>query len=406
MYPLLAESLLLRQLEVPILYDILTEDIWELDEEALEVLQYFTGSWSVEEIAKGVKASEGEIEGLIETLGGELILDRHILGDQTKIKIIPSPIPSLRTLLIHTTLACNLACRHCYLDKSVKSFIDPSLLKTAVQQLDAIQGYKVLISGGEPLLHPQFFDLLESIGPVKLRRILLSNGVLINESVARRLKGLIQEVQISIDGTNSHNEFRANPRAFEKAINAIKTLRKEDIDVSVATMIHAKNIEELSEIEKILRDLEVKAWALDVPSRAGEFKNSPELYPTIEEAGNALKNYGWGAPFEETSSTYACGSHLCALMPNGDVSKCGFFTDSPVGNLNQMSLADCWNLIRVNFIWRQQDLECANLNCPYLADCKGGCRFRASVDTGSILGRDRVKCEAFNFKILNNKEVK
>ncbi len=397
MYPLLADGLLLRHLEVPMLYHIYTEEMWELDEEALTTLQYFTGAWSVEDIAKDTKIKKIEIQELIDALGPELILDQHIDTGLKKLGLRKSPNPSLRAILIHTTLVCNLTCRHCYLDKSEKQFIDPKLFKSVVTELDQMQGYKVLLSGGEPLLHPQIFEMLESIEALKLRKMLLTNGILVTDEIVQRLKPLIQEVQISIDGIKSHNSFRDSPRAFEKSLNAVKLLVNEGVDVSVATMVHSQNLAELPELERILKDIGIKAWALDVPSQAGEFVKYPELYPSVEEAGAALRKYGWGAPYEETSNIYACGSHLCALMPNGDISKCGFFTEKPVGNLANLSLEECWKLIQRDFIWEQKALACAELKCPYLADCRGGCRFRASIDTGQLFGVDRVKCAAFNF---------
>ena len=397
-YPLLADGLLLRHLERPLLYNIFTEDMWELDEEAFVALQYFTGTWSIEEIAKEMNIDKSEILDLVDALGTDLILDKRISGDSKRLIVNKSQIPSLRTLLIHTTLVCNLVCRHCYLDKSEKDFITPNIFKSAVAQLDQMQGYKVLISGGEPLLHPKIFEMLQSIKELKLRKMLLTNGMLIDNETVAKLKPLIQEVQISIDGTKSHNSFRNNSTAFKKAMDAVKLLVAEELDVSVATMVHSQNLKELPELESILKEIGIKAWALDVPSQAGEFAKYPELYPSIEEAGKALRTYGWGAPFEETSNVYACGSHLCALMPNGDISKCGFFTDKPVGNLSQKSLSECWKLIQKDFIWEQKELECAKLECPFLEDCKGGCRFRASINSGQLLGVDRVKCAAFGFE--------
>ena len=396
-YPLLADGLLLRHLEVPLLYNIFTEDLWELDEEALTTLQYFTGTWSIEDIAKEMNIDKTEILDLIDALGPDLVLNKQIDGEVIRNNVKKSSIPSLRTILIHLTLVCNLTCRHCYLDKSEKVNIGPNIFKSAVTQLDQMQGYKVLISGGEPLLHPQIFEMLQSIKEAKLRKMLLTNGMLIDNETVAKLKPLIQEVQISIDGTKSHNSFRNNSTAFKKAMDAVRLLVAEGLDVSVATMVHSQNLKELPELESILKEIGIKAWALDVPSQAGEFVKYPELYPSIEEAGKALRMYGWGAPFEETSNIYACGSHLCALMPNGEISKCGFFTDKPVGNLSNKSLSECWKLIQKDFIWEQKELECAKLECPFLEDCKGGCRYRASVNSGQLLGVDYVKCAAFKF---------
>jgi AdoMet-dependent heme synthase len=397
MYPLLADRLLLRYFETPLLYDIISEDTWELDEEAFTLFQYFTGHNSIEQIAKELGVQEEKIEEIIEEFGPELILNKHELEASAKFQAPHTLIPSLRAVLIHITSACNLTCRHCYLQKGELLHLEPALFHSAVQQLDALQGLKVLISGGEPLLHPKVFEMLRSIQSNKLRKILLSNGLLIDASKAARLKELVQEVQISLDGIKSHNIFRDNPTAFDRSVQSIKYLKHAGLEVSVATMIHSQNLDELEELESFLKDLEVKSWALDVPSKTGSFLNNPDLNPSLEEAGAALRRYGWGAPLEDTHNTYACGAHLCALTPNGGVSKCGFFADKPVGNLNQTSLSDCWQRIQKNYIWEQKDLECAKLKCPHLADCRGGCRFRASVATNCLTGIDPVKCASFQF---------
>ncbi|MHA1650274.1 MAG: radical SAM protein [Candidatus Helarchaeota archaeon] len=388
----------MRNLEVPLLYDMFSEDLWELDEEAFTTFQYFTGANTLEEIATKLKIDKSEIQQVIKELGPEIIINEHDKDAPSKLELARAPIPSLRTILIHITRACNLTCRHCYLDKEQKQSIDLERFLSAVSQFEKLQGMKVIISGGEPLLHPKFFEMLEAIKNIKLRKMLLSNGMLIDEKVAQQLKPLVHEVQISVDGTNSHNKFRNNPYAFQKAIQAIKNLIEVGMDVSVATMVHSQNLNELPELEKLLKELQIKSWALDVPSQTGEFKNHPELYPSLEEAGKALKRYGWGAPFEDQHNIYACGAHLCAIMPNGDVCKCGFFESSPVGNLMNMSLAECWRILQKKFIWRQSDLECAAIHCPHLQDCRGGCRFRAYVNSGHLMGLDHVKCMAFGFK--------
>jgi len=403
-FPRLAEHVILRNLEVPMLYDIWNEEMWELDEEALAALQYFTGTWQLEEIANELQLKKAEILSLVEELGPNIVVDKHIMGEPFKLSPAQSPVPSLRTILFHVTFVCNLNCRHCYLDKMKGIHINPDLFLSTVYQLEKLQGLKILISGGEPLLHPQIFEMLEALKTIKLRKMLLSNGMLIDEKIARKLKDFVHEVQISVDGTDSHDEFRNNQNAFVKAIQAIKYLTKEGVDVSVATMIHSQNIDELSTLESILKDLHVKSWVLDVPSKTGEFLKYPELVPSIKEAGEALNKYGWGAPFEEINEIYACGAHLCAVMPNGDVTKCGFFSEKPVGNLTQMNLVDCWHLIRKEFIWKQEELDCASLNCPYLQDCRGGCRFRALLDTDKLFGIDRVKCASFNFNHLKKGE--
>jgi len=396
-YPKLTDRVLLRNLEVPLLYDIISENLWELDEEALTTFQYFTGAWSVSQIATKLNIDKTKLEKIIADLGTEVVINSKGSGQIKKFVINKTLLPSLRTILIHITRACNLECLHCYLDKTRKQYMRPELFISTVSQLDQLQGLKILISGGEPLLHPKLFEMLKAIEQVHLRKVLLSNGTLITADIAKRLQSFVHEVQVSIDGVHSHNVFRKNPTALEKAIRGIQHLKTVGLDVSVATMIHAKNLNELEELESLLKELRVKSWALDIPSKTGEFLQHPELYPSVKEAGAALRKFGWGAPLEDVHDVYACGAHLCAVMPDGNVGKCGFFDDKPIGNLKQKSLVDCWQAIQKSYIWEQSKLDCTSVNCPYLKDCRGGCRFRAYMDTGRLMGVDRVKCETFEF---------
>jgi len=133
----------------------------------------------------------------------------------------PVELPSLRTLLIHLTTRCNLSCVHCYLDKQNVVDIDYKTIINIIKQFEAMQGFKILISGGEPLLYPKIFSLLEEIKDVKIRKILFSNGLLLTRDFIEKLKGLVQEIQISVDGIASHNIFRNNKRSYEAAIEAI-----------------------------------------------------------------------------------------------------------------------------------------------------------------------------------------
>ena len=118
----------------------------------------------------------------------------------------------------------------------------------------------------------------------------------------------------------------------------------------------------------------------------------------MADAAKALKEYGWGHTFEDSSNIYACGAHLAAIMSNGDVAKCGFFEDNPVGNINRDPLLSCWEQIKDNWIWGLDALNCRELDCPHLADCKGGCRFRAFQYSKNLMGEDPVKCGIYGFK--------
>jgi radical SAM protein with 4Fe4S-binding SPASM domain len=396
MYPKLANHVVLRSLEHPVLYDFVNDELYELEGEEYNWVKYFTGYSSLNQLSPKSEEfleffEELKKEGLIE-------LKDEKASEISFYSIDQSTLPSLRTILLHVTTKCNLQCLHCYLDKSTPIELDLQALLKIVHQFDQMQGLKLLVSGGEPLLHSNIFEFLENIRDYKIRKILLSNGLLIDKETAERLKDLVHEVQISIDGIKSHDRFRDMKGAFEKSIAAIKTLQSFGIHVSVATMVHKENIDELPELEHILKDMNIESWMLDAPSPSGDFLDNLDLQASVEDAAKALKEYGWGYTFEDSSNIYACGAHLAAIMSNGDVAKCGFFADQPVGNIYTDPLASCWEKIKDNWIWGLDALNCRELDCPHLADCRGGCRFRALQYTKNLMGEDPVKCGIYSFK--------
>ncbi len=402
MYPILSEHVSLRLLETPILYDFVNDEIYELDDEAYQCAKYFTGIHSVDEITSKIQSSKDKISEFLDALVEEnLIIMKDEPQSQKGEDIFiqkRSLVPSLRSILTHITEKCNLSCVHCYLGKKSNKELDMNILLNLIQQFDDLQGLKILISGGEPLLYSKIFDFLKKIQKYRIRRVLLSNGVLIDDSAAQKLKKYVHEVQISIDGMKSHDSFRKKEGAFEDAIQAIKTLKKYGVTVSVGTMIHKENIKELPSLQEILQKLNVDSWILDAPSLAGEFLKNKNFQVSIESAGEALKNFGWGTQFEDLSNVYACGAHLCAVMTNGDIAKCGFFYDNPVGNIKYDTLESCWKKIISQYIWKLDTLNCYKLGCPYLAECRGGCRYRALQYTGDLMDLDPIKCNFYNFQ--------
>ncbi len=400
MYPKLANHVVLRVLEHPVLYDFVNDELYELENHEYQWIQYFTSSSSLNQLLSQFNDSREDFLAFFNELKNEGLIElkEEKASEHLFYSVDQSTLPSLRTLLLHVTTKCNLTCLHCYLDKSAPIELDLQILLEIVRQFDQMQGLKLLISGGEPLFHSKIFEFLEKIRDYKIRKILLSNGLLIDKEIAERLKDLVYEVQISIDGIKSHDRFRDMKGAFERSIAAIKTLQSFDIRVSVATMVHKDNIDELPELEQILKEMKIESWMLDAPSPSGDFLDNLDLQASVEDAAKALKEYGWGYTFEDSSNIYACGAHLAAIMSNGDVAKCGFFADQPVGNIYTDPLASCWEKIKDSWIWGLDALNCSELDCPHLADCRGGCRFRAFQYSKNLMGEDPVKCGIYGFK--------
>lgn len=127
----------------------------------------------------------------------------------------------------NVTRTCNLRCIHCYTDSEARKYPDELSLdegKTLIRDLAAFQIPALLFSGGEPLAHPDLFALVAAARASGLRPTLSTNGTLITDETARRIKAAgFTYVGISLDGVGAVNDrFRGMAGAFDRAVRGFK----------------------------------------------------------------------------------------------------------------------------------------------------------------------------------------
>jgi len=143
----------------------------------------------------------------------------------------------LNRLYFYLTEGCNLACRHCWLSPK----FDPSgdkyptlsveMFEMAIQEAKPLGLTNVKLTGGEPLLHPQFKTLLEIIRNEDLALTIETNGLLCTPEVAKEIaKSSNRFVSVSIDGADAatHDWIRGVPGSFKEAKQAVRNLVKND----------------------------------------------------------------------------------------------------------------------------------------------------------------------------------
>jgi radical SAM protein with 4Fe4S-binding SPASM domain len=365
----------LKNLEEPYLYDIKSDELYELNTDAYQFLL---------KICRGENPPirEEDKEFIRFCLSENLI----VLSEtpfQRKMSLNPSPIPSLRYLELQITDRCNLQCRHCYIGESFHQDLSIGQIQKVLEEFEEIQGLRLLLSGGEPLLHPHFWEINNILRNHAFRSVLLSNGTLITQEVAKRFR--VHEVQISLDGMKQGHESLRGKGTFEKTMMAIDHLQEANIRVSVATMIHRRNLLEFDQLASLLQSKNIEEWNVDVPCLEGRFKTNQDFWVAPSEASRFL-SYGYGGGFHDSINNSTCGAHLCAIIPNGAVCKCGLFSQEPVGSIEK-GLRTCWaNIPRISL----KDLTC---KCPVIEDCRGGCRYRAKIQE-DLFQPDLFQCYA------------
>lgn len=142
-------------------------------------------------------------------------------------------VPSLNQLYFYLTEGCNLACRHCWLSPRLDPggdrypVLPVELFETAIREAQPLGLSGVKLTGGEPLLHPEFPRLLEIVRDEELRLTIETNGVLCTPQVAAEIaRSPDRFVSVSIDGVDAptHESVRAVPGCFEQALDGVRNL--------------------------------------------------------------------------------------------------------------------------------------------------------------------------------------
>jgi radical SAM protein with 4Fe4S-binding SPASM domain len=370
----LAGGAVLRWLEMPSVYLVRTDELYELDEDGLCFLR---------RCASREGCSSGD-EGFIRYCLEEGILTTDAVSAKRPL-LARSRIPSLRYLELQITDKCNLRCRHCYIGEGRGDELTVEQVRNTLREFEEMQGLRVLITGGEPLLHSGFGEINDMLPEFFVRKVLFTNGFLVNRKV---LEGLnVDEIQVSIDGLQPAHDALRGSGGFARAISAVEAAAEAGLAVSVSTMVHAGDLGDFDEMEKLIRSLGVKEWTVDVPCVAGRLEKSVGVYVAPEQGGKCLA-YGYGGGMHGGSSGYACGPHLISVSSAGAVSRCTFYSGRAAGKIGE-GLKECWKRIKPV---KLADLKC---DCVKLEECRGGCRFRAEL-LGDPLGQDLYRCYLYD----------
>lgn len=394
----LSQNTVLKWLEQPSLYHIKKDDLYELDSTSFSFLKACMTD-------KGCASEDREF--IDYCLKEGLITQNKPVAKRPVIK--RPPLPSLRYLELQITERCNLRCKHCFIGDSLLSKevyprnasfqkrgtgklthvsikrqcneLSVSQIRTVLKEFEQMQGLRVLITGGEPLLHRKFMEINDMLPGFSVRKVLFTNGIVLNKKIAKRLR--VEEIQVSVDGLEAAHDALRGKGTFRAALKAVETALDAGLEVSVATMVHAKNLRDFGKLDRLFKKIGIKDWTVDIPCIEGRLREHVDFWVPPELGGKFLR-YGFGAGLHAGASGFGCGLHLMAVMANGTIAKCTFFSDKAAGTIQQ-GLRKCWKKIKPI---RLKELEC---DCDHIEECRGGCRYRALL-SGNIKGKDLYKC--------------
>lgn len=302
------------------------------------------------------------------------------------------------------TRECNMKCTHCYInatEKKLDNELNTQEAKRLIDQIYQVSRPLLILSGGEPLLRQDIFELIDYGSKKGLKMGLGSNGSLINKAVARKLKeNGISTVSISLDSNipAQHDEFRGVAGAWEKAIQACKVLRKYNVLVQVNTTLTQQNYNQIDSIMSLAESIGVENFHLFflVPTGRGTKVTdiSPGKYEemitkTFAKTASHKLNVrpscapqfmriakGMSLDMRQWIRGCIAGLYYCRIYPNGDVTPCPYLPIK-LGNVREKSFKEIWfNSEVFNSLRDPNSLKGKCGICEYRSLC-GGCRARA-----------------------------
>ena len=312
--------------------------------------------------------------------------------------------PELRQLFLELTLRCNERCLHCGSacgDVSSEE-LPPEVYRRLLREVKADFAPKLpmlCITGGEPLLRQEFFEILGDAHALGYRWGMTTNGTLITKEVAHKLSEAgMGTVSVSLDGLEEqHDRLRRTPGGWQKALAGIRNLVEEGAfrHVQVTTVVHHRNLGDLDGLFELLDGIDVDSWRIINMEPIGRALSHPELMLTDEDyrrmfgyirekrAAGYPVTYGCshylGADFEGELRDwyYLCtaGIYTASVMADGTVGACLDIErrdETVQGNILETRFSEIW---KNGFGVFRQDYAPKNETCRTCPDrrfCAGG----------------------------------
>ncbi|MGN7612010.1 radical SAM protein [Magnetococcales bacterium HHB-1] len=305
------------------------------------------------------------------------------------------------------TRRCNAACPYCYQGEQEKktdiSLEHADLFLHKMKQFNP--DCLVLITGGEPLMHPGFFKILDMIQNYQLPFALLTNGILLDQNVIKRLAEAkrLHTVQVSLDGFSEkvHNLTR---RHHAKTMAAIRMLGKYKLPFIVAPTIHQDNHHELPQIADFAQQHGGQMKANSCATLA----HAPSSHIQIDEETlfRALYDLSAAVDLKQIQAQIECNKTpllrpICGVAHavfnvdwNGDIFPCHMLRQDELllGNLQHDNIPSILQRVKERKICVPAHEIKACRSCEWVLTCAGGCRAIAYQTYGD-LGREDPKCD-------------
>jgi len=332
---------------------------------------------------------------------------------------------------------CNLTCKHCYSISADKDFPGELSTEEVFTTMDDLKAFKVpvlILSGGEPLLRPDIFDISRRAKEMGFYVGLSTNGTLVDESNINAIADIGYDyVGISIDGIReTHDRFRRKQGAFDESMHGIRLCHEVGIKVGMRFTLTMDNAHELPELLALMEQEQIDKFYLshlNYAGRGNKNRKDDVVHQTTRKAMDLLFDTCWQHIEEGREREFVTGNndadgvyllywiekhfpdrleHMRAKLSQWGGNSSGvnisnidnlgivhpdtFWWDYPLGNVKERPFSEIWqdrsDPLMDGLKSHPRPLQGRCGKCTYLDVCGGNTRVRAYQLTGNFWAED------------------
>ncbi len=251
------------------------------------------------------------------------------------------------------THRCNLRCAFCCNRKDEdEAGLSLDEWRRVIGELRELGTLYVTLTGGEPLAHPEFFEIAAAVRERHMAIRLLTNGTLIDDEAADRIAALHPlSVEMSLHGAkaSTHDEATGVAGSFAAVVNALELLRERDVTVALKTPVTRRNLAEVNLISDFAESHGVPVRIDSAITPRDDGNRAPLRYAIDDSEGEVLEalvnRLGRQPVARRTAGGTNCGlgRSTVTIDPCGEIYPCVLWRTSSYGNTRHVSLRTSWN---------------------------------------------------------------
>jgi heme d1 biosynthesis radical SAM protein NirJ len=368
-------------------------------------------------------------------------ISRYLHALQRGQSVSPKPKPVMMgtgpVVIWNLIRRCNLACKHCYATSADIDFAGELSTEEVFSVMDDLQAFGVsvlILSGGEPLLRPDIFEISKRAKDMGFYVGLSSNGTLINDDNIADIDRIGYDyVGVSLDGMrDTHDRFRRKQGAFDDSINGIRLCHEAGIKIGLRFTLTQDNATELPDLLQLMRDEDIDKFYLshlNYAGRGNRNRTSDLHHQMTRSAMDLMFETCWKDVQAGIKREFVTGNndadgvyllqwaaqhipeHLPALRKQllrwggnssgvnianidnlGTVHPDTMWWDYSIGNVRERPFSEIWedtsDPLMAGLKAAQRPLEGRCASCQHLAICGGNSRTRAWQLTGNPWAED------------------